>query len=648
MRHRIGALALLAGAALTGGVAVPSVSVAADTLAIVGIVGRSGVEPGQLSNPVDVTLDAAANPIVADSGNNRIQKFARDGSLLWVAGRADRNAGDGNGEFSNPKDVAVARDGTVLVADDNNRRVVRLAGATGAFLTSYDVKFGPQGISVDQADGSIYLADSFGARIVKLNANGVVVGSFGSHGKAPGQFSNPFDVSAAGGFVYVADSGNSRVQRFRTNGAFVRAWGKRPTDQEHPKAGEMVLPNGISATAAGRVFVVDKTLALVDDYTVDGRLRERFSHKRLLENPGGLFAQGDDLAIADTGHGRVLLLTHALAPPAGAFCDSATGTCEPGPNGVPSVTMRGGDRSDVHFVTPSDACVRLGRGGNLGKDAFFNGRKYAVARVAEGYQVTIPAADLVSGSAIISWRCPVAGAARARAAGGLSFSVVNENVGDVTLYDPSGLVLDARTGAGIADATVTLQSAPSFSGPFGLADPLSISPRVNPERTDRRGHYGWDVPNGFYRIRVTRFGYRTLRASRVVIVPPPVTNLDVRLRRNPSEQARLLDPAGRVGRLRLGMGRATATRIARGLRPRPRLSFRRDRLVRIETSSRRYRTGAGLGPGSTERVLRLAYGRRARSSRRGRARTYRIGRLFLVVPRADGATGRVGRARVGS
>jgi DNA-binding beta-propeller fold protein YncE len=619
--------------------AVAASAPAAETLATFRVVGAPGTEPGQLRGPIDLTLDPAGNVIVADTDNHRVQKFSADGTLVWARGKADGTAGNGPGEFRRPKDVAVAPDMSVVVADSDNSRIQRLT-ADGSFVTAYPQMFSPQSISVD-ADGSMFSVDTSGDRVHKLSSAGAVVKTWGGTGDQPGKFKAPFDASVAGGFVYVADGDNSRVQKFTNGGDFVKLWGTRARDPEKPKPGEFLRPTGISATSDGRVYVIDRDTNRLDEFTTEGEFRLRFGDARQLTSPGGVFALGSSLAVADTGRDRVVMLIRAETPAAGTFCDSTTGTCATGPNGVPTVTMPSGDRSDVRFVNPRDACERLGAGAHLQKQAFFNGKTYVVQKVAEGFMVEIPAADLVASSLIVRWTCRSVspkGAHTAQFTGG----VVDENWGDVALVDPSGFVRDSRTRKGIPGATVTLHSSPTFSGPFAFTDPLSISPRVNPQVSDRRGHYGWDVPQGSYRISVKRFGYRTLRASRIVSVPPPVTDLHVRLRRNASEQARLIEPKGSVGRLRLGMSRAEATRVAKRLRPRPRLRFRRGRLVSIELSSGRYRTGPGIGVTSTEAGLHLAYGRKAK--RKGSR--YRLGRASFVVSKANGATGKVRRVIV--
>ena len=300
---------------------------AAETLATLSI-----GPPGTFNAPIDLTIDDAGNTIVADTGNHRVVKLAPDGTILWAVGRADMLAGSGPGEFSGPKDVAVGPDGNLYVADADNGRVAKL-GNDGALLATFKTPFGPQGISID-ADGTIFVADSNGDRVHRLSPSGALAQTIGSRGAGPGQFTAPYDVSVAGGFLYVADGLNHRVQKLRTDGSFVAAWG---TEGEAP--GQFMQPIGVSATADGRVFVIDKGTARLDVFSADGRHLLRFGDERQLSIPGGVFARGNDIAIADTGNSRVVRLISAQTPPPGAFCDSATGTCAVGPNGVPTVIM---------------------------------------------------------------------------------------------------------------------------------------------------------------------------------------------------------------------------------------------------------------------------------------------------------------------
>jgi tripartite motif-containing protein 71 len=94
--------------------------------------GGGGSKPGRLRSPGQIALDAAGNLWVADRGNNRIQEFAPDGSLMAAFGER----GTGAGQFMEPTGISVDCRGVVTVADTDNNRVQDFvaapAGACGS------------------------------------------------------------------------------------------------------------------------------------------------------------------------------------------------------------------------------------------------------------------------------------------------------------------------------------------------------------------------------------------------------------------------------------------------------------------------------------------------------------------------------------
>ena len=60
------------------------------------------------------------------------------------------------------------------------------------------------------------------------------------------------------------------------------------------------------------------------------------------------------------------------------------------------------------------------------------------------------------------------------------------------------------------------------------APPCPPANRDNPDQTDGSGHFGWDVIAGYYKVEASAPGCATASTS-VLNIPPPVTNLDIRL-----------------------------------------------------------------------------------------------------------------------
>jgi DNA-binding beta-propeller fold protein YncE len=74
---------------------------------------------GWFAVATSIAIGPDGSIFVADFYNDRVQKFAPDGSFLSVFGEA----GDGPGQFGHAMAVAVADDGSVFVADFLNNRI---------------------------------------------------------------------------------------------------------------------------------------------------------------------------------------------------------------------------------------------------------------------------------------------------------------------------------------------------------------------------------------------------------------------------------------------------------------------------------------------------------------------------------------------
>lgn len=108
--------------------------------------------------------------------------------------------------------------------------------------------------------------------------------------------------------------------------------------------------------------------------------------------------------------------------------------------------------------------------------------------------------------------------------------------------DPSGYVRTVD-GAPLTGATVTLLRADAAGGPFSVVPDgsavMSPSNRRNPDASEDDGHFGWDVIAGFYKVRAQKAGCHAPGAgdpvveTAVMTIPPPVTNLDIRLQCDP-------------------------------------------------------------------------------------------------------------------
>ncbi|HVZ66737.1 MAG TPA: SMP-30/gluconolactonase/LRE family protein [Patescibacteria group bacterium] len=123
--------------------------------------GSYGSGDGQFINgPTALALDGADNVYVVDNGNNRIQKFAYDGTFIKKWG----GSGSGDGQFNSPNYIAMDSFGHIYVTDSGNQRVEEF-DSDGGFIAqigsggSGDGQFqNPQGIAFDSAN-NLFVSD---------------------------------------------------------------------------------------------------------------------------------------------------------------------------------------------------------------------------------------------------------------------------------------------------------------------------------------------------------------------------------------------------------------------------------------------------------------------------------------------------------
>jgi hypothetical protein len=443
-----------------------------------------------------------------------------------------------------------------------------------------------------QDDGTVWVANSDSRRpLVRIAPDGTVAPAFDSFAVFPGNNEHVADLELAEGRLYFSGSfGDGRAGKPQTS---------------------MVV-----TTTAG--FLLDLLAGTAERMAVRG---DRVYLAGLVGNTatanGGL---SDVIGVV-----RTVTVTSGGSTSEGFVSCSGGGFSGTSPSGPGVIVGSSAENCQVTFVNrgspwPGDGCTPV--------QAFQAGNPLPPGSMTEFsanlVEIRVPP---LAGSVVLEWICTAAPGEKRY-----------EYKGDITLIDPSGAAVDARTGRPVRDATVRLETSPSRGGRFGRPSLGAISPQTNPQRTDSKGMFGWDVAPGFWRLRIEAFGYLPF-TSPVYVIPPEVTGLRLRLRPDPAEQARLIDPrSGRVGRVRLG---GPAVRAA-GLR----LRLRGKRVREIVVRSRRYQTATGIRIGSSEAAVQDAYAgpfiRRLRSVLRGKVHRYPVGRATFEVRR-----GRVTRIVLG-
>jgi DNA-binding beta-propeller fold protein YncE len=250
--HRAGVVVRLPAAPLLGPTYV----------ATLGGPGHAQVYPGGMD------VDKNGTVYVADTGNDQVKAYLRNGSVRWVQGRRGPPV---LGSFDNPRDMVnpdiyladlwgykidrvsqsnqfnfaydatfggvapptglfnepsgVIVDGShTYVADSVNQRMQRFDTPTGAFQLEWgergwgDNLLGfnwPRDLTLSASTGTVWVADTKNGRLVEFDADGNATGrTFGALGSSVGYFNRIFGVVSYGSSLIVAGSANNRVQRW--------------------------------------------------------------------------------------------------------------------------------------------------------------------------------------------------------------------------------------------------------------------------------------------------------------------------------------------------------------------------------------------------------------------------------------------------
>jgi tripartite motif-containing protein 71 len=281
--------------------------------------GHKGSEPGQFSfgssqdytKPPGGGIAVAGNYVyVADSGNNRIQRFNLEGGegMEWGT------KGSEPGQFRYPRGVA-ANASEVLVADDDNHRIEKF-DPSGAYESSAGSQgtgagqFGfPYGVALDAA-GNAYVADDLNHRVVKLTPELAFAGGWGGYGTKLGQLAFPRAIASdPAGDSYVANTANDRIEVYNPEGRFLRTIGASARG-----LGTMTGPRGLATDPTGRLLVSDTVGSRVELFAPEsdafaGQWVTAGGHRASLAKPSGIGVDvRGSVYVADEGNERLVHL----------------------------------------------------------------------------------------------------------------------------------------------------------------------------------------------------------------------------------------------------------------------------------------------------------------------------------------------------
>ncbi len=244
----------------------------------------------ELSAPSRAITAPNGDIYIADTLNQRIRRITPNGTITTIAGTGQYGfAGDNQdargAQFSNPRDIAFDRNGTILVMDTNNQRLRRFTpggaistiagsgvfGSYGETLPAIQAQFAsPWGVAAD-ASGNIYIADTSNSRIRKIATDGTITTVAGTNESGfsgdggPGVFArldHPTAVAVdSAGNLYIADTMNHRIRKMDTRGVITTIAGGTASgfsgDNGPATAARLNMPESIAIDNAENLYIAD-------------------------------------------------------------------------------------------------------------------------------------------------------------------------------------------------------------------------------------------------------------------------------------------------------------------------------------------------------------------------------------------------------
>lgn len=216
-------------------------------------IGGEGDDSRSLTTPVGVAW-LGTDLLIADAGEGHIVSIRLGGSKAAATARSW-----GSRDLERPSGIAVSFDqqevyvvdaaAHAVVVFDAGGEVLRRIGERGSRPGTFNF---PAQIAVDR-DGHLVITDALNFRVQRITRDGEVMAVFGRKGNAGGDFALPKGIAVdSGGRLWVSDGQFENIQAFDAEGRLLMAFGR-----EGRGPGEFWLPAGLAIDKEDRLWVAD-------------------------------------------------------------------------------------------------------------------------------------------------------------------------------------------------------------------------------------------------------------------------------------------------------------------------------------------------------------------------------------------------------
>jgi outer membrane protein assembly factor BamB len=186
-----------------------------------------------LNTPVAATVMPNSDVLITDQVNERVIQVApKTHAIRWQYGTTGV-AGSGPNQLSNPNSAELLENGHVLIADENNNRVIEVDPSNNSIKWQYPATPDPKllngaAFASRLPDGHTLITDSNNNRIIEIDKSSNVVWTYVTNARS-GSIANPLPTRAVRlrdtEDTLISDQFNHQVIRVRKDGTIVWSLG---------------------------------------------------------------------------------------------------------------------------------------------------------------------------------------------------------------------------------------------------------------------------------------------------------------------------------------------------------------------------------------------------------------------------------------
>ncbi len=213
----------------------------------------------QFGRPISVAGDGEGRFVVSDQELGQVFMFNLKKNEAQPLG-----GNTGAASFTQPSGVAVDSEGVFYVADNSTRKVF-VVNSENSILRVMDLSAHVKSIgslAVDRSRARLLIPDGQGSKVLVLSLTGQLISTL--NGK--GYFSLPNAVAVeSDGTIVIADTFNATIVRFSVDGKFLSAIGKRGDS-----VGNLALVTGVAVDSEDHIYATDGRLNSVTIFDKEG------------------------------------------------------------------------------------------------------------------------------------------------------------------------------------------------------------------------------------------------------------------------------------------------------------------------------------------------------------------------------------------